>query len=455
MGIHKLNKYITDERKMKFQILVDGKYIYTSNLIYFDISYKLVNLYQKYFTINKNQLISFDGLYNYIKNELILMFKKLSVGADIVVFADYRYMKDFNAMTDAINLPIESTERLNAIPMIKRKYVPDLLHGTMKGIRCLYELKSLYNICNHENENSEDSLILPKYINLYYLLSKYGDENRYIREAINIGIYRYHVLRGLKQSSRKTHCSKSYSMFHYEDRVIGNVNRSLYNSIISNRSKLKKWNEHIPFSVITYCLPQLIQDINNPNVSFYGCLIESDFALSSYVHTYSKNSFPSIYSCDTDMICLLCDIPCAIKIDYYYFNEGIRYRESYIVNPVSFWFDVFGVDMDPIIIKTLCVLMGTDYNPYSSKSPIHIKRFEQILEYTDVCTFKDLTIDDVTNYINSKLSEYPDNEYCIQTILALGLYIEHNETPILPLKPKKVNGLRFLEYIHACNIEEV
>jgi hypothetical protein len=442
--------------------------------------------------MNKLKHVSFDGLYNYVKTELAVMFRKLSTESEIHVFADYRYAKDFGIYSD-INMNIPHDERLNAIPMIKRKYICELYKAVMaadggnsecdphdiltKSVRCMYELKSLYGMCG---ASPGEQPVLRKYVNLHYLSNMIdrGCETSFgttsslsqlshplteqqrnnmkniIRELIHIGVYRYFVLRGLKLTSRKTHCARTYALFHNDDKVVGNITRSVYNSILAGRPKLQKLNEYIPFSVITYCLPKLIADIDNPKVSYYGCVIESDFALSNYIHTYSKNSFPSIYSCDTDMICLLCDVPSAIKIDYYYFNGGNRVRESYIINPVTFWFDIFGFVMNPVLIRTLCVLLGTDYNPYNSASPIHIKNFDKLLKRMNLQSFQELTVDNVDEYLSSIMKDNPDNKYCSQTALALSLYNHNHENRIMPIKPVNINTSRFLEYIRSCIIEE-
>lgn len=461
MGIHKLSKYVTEERKIKFQMLIDGDYVYTSNIIYFDLSYKLVNLYQKYFTVNKQNEVSSDGLITFIKDELSLLFLKLSTDSDVIVFADYRYMKDINISYITANINIIRSERMNALPMIKRKHLKTLLEtGEIKSVRCLYELKSLYNICDDGEQT------LSKYVNLYHVLDQVDDDtfeystnkqiikNR-VQEAINVGVYRYFTLKGLKINIRKNRLVRSFAPYHHDDRVLGNITKTLYNGIVSGRPKLDKYKQFIPYSIITYNLPKIISEINNPKVSYYGCLVESDFALSHHVHTYSLNSFPTIYSCDTDMFCLLCDVPCAIKMDYYYFIDGVRYRELYIINPVTFWFDIFGCTLSPIIIRTLCVLLGSDYNPYHSKSPIHIKSFDAILYKLKLTSFQELTVEKLDEYISQIFTAHPNNLYCQQTRMALSLYNQNHETMIMPLKQKLINSNLFLEHIRATIIEEI
>ena len=162
-----------------------------------------------------------------------------------------------------------------------------------------------------------------------------------------------------------------------------------------------------------------------------ACEVESDFAMSKHIHTYSKNILPTIYSNDSDMLALMCDVDCIVKLTFRKI-EGVNYGTGYIsadgkvtyfINPVKFWEKIFGCILEPKLIKTLCVLKGTDYNPYSKDSVIHIDRFEDIFKLHGVTKFSELDGDLVLAKICLTMEANPNSIECYQTAIALNMYL--------------------------------
>lgn len=184
---------------------------------------------------------------------------------------------------------------------------------------------------------------------------------------------------------------------------------------------------------ILYMIGPILEEILknnkfNAEINVYGCEMEADFALLKHVSVYNRRSFPVIDSPDTDMLCNLCDVPCLIHMKRIYPSKGdskgpVKTKEYYI-NPVNFWKHVFrGKVLNKNIIKILCVLLGTDYNPYEKISPIHIKSFDEILEKMGLKSFDEIDEDALRLYVYNVMKEHPTDKYVIATALALNMYL--------------------------------
>ena len=195
-----------------------------------------------------------------------------------------------------------------------------------------------------------------------------------------------------------------------------------------------------------------MKQIKTKGVYYLGCEVESDFAIVKHVKSYSKHSFPTIYTNDSDLLVLLNDVDCIVKL-----NVGTC-KKTYLLNPVKFWEELFGCKMNPRIIKIMCVLLGTDYNPYSSESPIHVKNFKEILQWLNVENYSDIDEDLLLVKIYMIMKSNPESKYCQQTARALNLYlndIEYNLHYINEDEALKVNVNGFLRlYRSNCLYDE-
>ena len=97
--------------------------------------------------------------------------------------------------------------------------------------------------------------------------------------------------------------------------------------------------------------------------------------------------------------------------------------KEYYVNPVNFWKYVFKCKISSRIIKILCVLLGTDYNPYDKTSPIHMKCFTDILPRLNIKSFSDIDEDALLVHIYNIMSQNPTNKHVIATATALNIYL--------------------------------
>ena len=94
--------------------------------------------------------------------------------------------------------------------------------------------------------------------------------------------------------------------------------------------------------------------------------------------------------------------------------------------------------------------MGTDYNPYNSKSPIHIKWFEDILKILNIEKFEEIDEDVLLTNIYIIMKNNENNIYCKQTAIALNIYLNELENGINFItkntNKNKINMPRFLKY---------
>lgn len=541
MGIHNLIKYIKTNKQIALLQCESGNNIYISNIVYFDTTYKLIEIYNKFMSLNMNSGVNYEEkaqeLLKFVENELSSMFSKLSsFNRLIYAFVDYKFMNNLNERTvlfkDFLNLRIENNEKINSIPMIKRKYLKlldnlknddsddEAVMYLFKKVRCMFELKSIYAVSNRldvekyisiphltkkerENLNEIENLNSPNIENLSSpnvetnnedvndgsnddnneneINVEINDENvnvnsnelsdndkicaklRVLTLLLNEGKFRYFILRGAKYFVKKHRGNGMYSFFNKEElKPMYRDNKGKFNAdkLILNLAKrgddekINEYVNYIPFTLIIYLFPLIIKNMNLSNVKFLGCEIESDFAISKHVHAYSKHAFPTIYSSDTDMLVNMCDVDCVVKLTMksgnVLRNEGKIKSSTYFINPVMFWNEIFGCELKPKIIKTLCVLMGTDYNPYHPDSPIHIKSFDEVLNWLEIKDFSEIDEDLLFTKIFVVMKSNSDNFYCKQTAFALNIYLNDLETEIHYITEdddkNKLNMERFLKY---------
>ena len=440
MGIHNLLKYIklhTDGNKLPQ--ICRGNSIYVSSIVYFDFTSKLIELYNKFirFIPEGNIYILIDK----ISGEIMKMFNKiLNFNKMIYVFIDYRKMTDiderlilFRDFLITIN-EVNEREYINATPVIKKKYISNNsnVYKMMSKVRCLFEIKSFSNIGKVDKNN---------YVNLFEFMEEICEHNsdddelfEKIERVINHGWYRYLLLRGAKRNT------------------IDERNRKLFH----NKNKEKNVND-IPFTAVMYAIPLIINKIYKKKiftetVSFFGCNVESDFALSRHVHIYHKFSYPTIYSNDTDMVSLLCDVDCSIK----FMIKDISGEEtlSLSVNPKMFWKRIFGCNLKPSIIKIICVLLGTDYNPYHPKSPIHLKKIDDILYMLNINKFKEIDEDELLLKIYTIMKDNENDIHVKQTAIALNVYLNDVENSLYILTGNEsINMKDFLDRFNSYKNE--
>ena len=94
--------------------------------------------------------------------------------------------------------------------------------------------------------------------------------------------------------------------------------------------------------------------------------------------------------------------------------------------------------------------MGTDYNPYHPKSPIHIRQFHDILKILNVDKFENIDEDVLLAKIYVIMKNNENDIHCKQTAIALNMYLNELEGEMhFITKNTNVNKIdmpRFLKY---------
>jgi hypothetical protein len=278
-----------------------------------------------------------------------------------------------------------------------------------ENVICLYELKSRDSVLRQVD--------IKDYVSLSYLLKK-GDlqssnlhatnksflqpsaDRSSLEALISHGWYRYVFKKGLKQ--RK------------------------YNNTTHTTCPIS------PGRALCY-IPALLNQLNLPRTNIYKCTIESDFAIRNHIQIYHKTSFPRIITNDTDLVMLLCDVDCEIELTVGTTCDGKTYFEKRKINPIAFWKRIFRCNLNPDVIKILCVLLGTDYNQYTADSPIHIQHFKDILRILNIKTYDELTSDLLKMHILHIAQTNSDNLNVRETVAALNLYLNNIEGDLQPI----------------------
>ena len=454
MGIHKLLSYIGTTCDIKFPQMELGDSVYVSNVIYFDLMFKIVELYNEFFEKNRcsdDALTLSNELFEYIANDLRTTFMKLiAYNRAVFVFIDYRFPKAFGCKTilykDFLNTQISEREKLNAIPMIKRKYV-DMIEDdsissdclafkrVIDGVRCAFEVN-----CDFAKASGRN---ITNYVSLLCLLKRCTTEGAAskLKLLILTGRVRYYIIRGGKLNTRITRRRTNMGFFSDTMFVKDNINKTLFNMYNSddNLETLDKWNSYVPLSLVIYAFPLIINMINVRNVYYLGCGLESDFALAKHVRSYSKAAFPTIYTNDTDLLVLLADVPCMLKM--------MVKHKTFLVNPVEFWNKIFGCKVSAKVIAYMCILMGTDYNPRLQDSPIHVNEFADVLKLMNVDRYSDIDDDALKLKVYEMLKLYKEHPASSQTALAINIYAENHESSFVYLTNIDVNSINVKLYL--------
>jgi 5'-3' exonuclease len=430
MGIKHLIDYISSDQQAFFHHYISGKFIYVSKIIYFDMTYKLIEIFNKCtesFNFTDDIIGNYFKIISIMADNLISTIKHLKYfDQTIYIFVDKRYISDLpetnvlfsEFITKNYNFSDEY-ERHLATPIIKRKYLSNLTLDKIDKIRNTYEVISVYKTVKNKIAN---------YISIPYLLSKDPD-NEILKKFITHGWIRYLLLRNSKKNTIQRRAFQRYSFIN--KRYNGeNINRMLLSASDNQKEMVKN---HIPFISILYGLKYLCKEVlEQENVKFFGCEFESDFAIVNHINKYSRNIFPTIYTSDTDLVALLCDVNCTIRLT--------KNKKSISINPQRLFENIFKKTFTSRHIKTMCVLLGTDYNPYNEQSPIHISSFDEVL---------DLTEEELSLRVFNIMDKNKNNIYCQQTAIALNIYLNNIEHSVKEINmDEEVDVEKFIRIVN-------
>ena len=377
MGIIKLtkyfNEYINSLPKSHENINSEICYIdYTSNLVI-----TTSNIMKKYKSINISSKINIicNEIINTCINNLCEQIKNNKYFTKYIIVFDYRYLSKFNLnfklseqlLNDCIHNLEFNKDYVDSIPMIpKSQSITNTPISTLKeNVRNLYELRIKGEITNYQN--------------LYYLLSNETDEThiQILQTLINFGLTRYIVLRGAKNITRRDrniknmcktiHNQKSFLISSKLQNVLDNINIRLFEATDEKtfQNILYNFKNTVNYTLIINLIPILVsrfkeiikKEPKSEIVEFIGCENESDFVIRKHILLYNKLNCPTIYTNDSDLFMLLCDINCYIRVKTS--NLNIR------IKPNLFWQWLTGQDniyLNDII--AFCCILGNDYNHF-------------------------------------------------------------------------------------------
>lgn len=294
----------------------------------------------------------------------------------IIVF-DYKCVSNFSShfyLNDELlseyihTLPFQK-DYTDLIPMIPKTLD---IHTTpvdvlKESVRNLYELRIHRMISDYQNlyvlKMDESS---PDYIQL-------------VDSLISTGYNRYFVLRGAKNATRRERNIKNMCKAIHSNRTLDNslhtkldnVNVRLYetlNDTAAFTSTLHNFQHSISYQLIINLIPLIVQRIKaelqskaiETNVEFIGCENESDFVIRKHIKLYNQLNCPTVYSNDSDLFMLLCDVDCYIRLKQNNLNVRLK--------PNLFWRWLTGSSyVNFRNISTFCCLLGNDYTQFKFK----------------------------------------------------------------------------------------
>lgn len=397
MGIIKLtkffNEYIDSLPKTHNQIISEICYIdYTANLVI--TTTNISKRYSKYPSLNLNEQTQSESLL-YISiihnicnqiidtcvNNIIEQVENNKYFKKYIIVFDYKFISKFNPkfqfndnlLNDYISQLKFNKDHIDSIPMIPKNLDITTTPITIlkESVRNLYELRLKGLITDYQN--------------LYLLLENTSEdkvnEQTIIQSLINFGLYRYIVLRGAKNNTRrdrniKTMCKTIHSHKSFvESKELGNaldnINVRLYSSLYQSQSPknfnsiLNNFKNTVNYTLIVNLIPILVSkiksEINNreikTQIDFIGCENESDFVIRKHILLYNSLNCPTIYTTDSDLFMLLSDVNCYIRIKSSTLNIRIK--------PNLFWQWLTGLKniyLNDII--AFCCILGNDYNHF-------------------------------------------------------------------------------------------
>lgn len=482
MGIHNIIRLINSSNTLKFPQIERGEFIYKPTIAYLDFTYKLIDAYNAFKpNAPDSNANAWPALFKHVVSYLYRILTRINDCNEIHVFVDYKFPqkyvgRQFNNIRffDYMVKPndFSKKELVNAIPLIKRKYVMALVTcpnaDLSNHIRCMHELRSLYTVNNSTIE---------KYVSIAWVLEQLanGDDGWHnvctacctndvqidpsniptiietLNSLVSYGWFRYILLRGGKIQNRDYRHTAKLPFVHAMAEKYGTNNMSkLIDVYNGDKTKIAELiYSQIPFVTLIYAFPLIAQELKKcvPNVHFYGCEVEAELAITNHIKTYSLSAFPIIYSCDTDLLALLCDVECVLRLEL----KGSKHSVNYYINPPMFWRQVFGTYVNSSIVRLLCVLKGTDYNKGVETDPLTFESFDAILSTLGVTNFSELTEDGLLFYIANMLKRNEGNSHCKHCAFAVNMYanprVEHELHEICSTK-----GIDVEKFLRASNV---
>lgn len=404
MGINNINPYIINynNKYMEQPIIEDNGRIYTYRSLIIDLSNKVLNKFRH----RKWHNDEYKEMINYIKSDIKCLLDNIYGNYDeILLFLD---IKEFNVSIHDVTfsehiLRLFTKTKYNTKKFKVRSmlFLPNDIVPSMQNIveygRCKFEIKSIYG----------------NYIKDYSNVNWLTDDIELQQFA-----YIYGILRSL--------------LYHGKHSFMIKDDWQLTMSKTKNHEDFEK-NFGLIRPVVIYLLYHNILQFTETykNVKIILSNFEADFSIFHYINIY-PNTRRIVNSNDSDFL-LIND------------SNILLYYNNHLINTKKFWYSVFGEYLDTKVIKIIAVLLGTSHNPYSDKSPIHIKSVNVLLKLFSVEKYSDITVKMLLEYIDIKCKNYQESIYCFETLIALNVYIHDYEDRINEYNPKKFKVLTDVE----------
>lgn len=370
MGINKFYKILN---KYYHEVLSTNILKFKSDICYIDCTSRIYNLFYKYYKydnliqrINEGTDIYsvIDDIIEKLSNGLITQILENQYYKKYVLIFDYKFTSPLNGKFkfsdeivkyfekyDLIN-KYDETEQMSEIPMIPKnvnilntpldqlkllvrnsseirwsywnpnKNITDYvsINWLIDNIKKEFKLKFKSNI-DSETQKTLENPVKKKYIQS--LIITYSDNNvqykndlivkyKKLLELKQFGFYRYLLERGIKRFATKKQ-NKSHDILN-----------SLWYDTNNNEEFSSKFIEHyfeIQPQLIVNLVPHIVHKISDKingsdkEVEFLGCEQESDFVIRKHIKiNCPNNQFPTILTSDTDLLLLLSDVDCIIKM---------------------------------------------------------------------------------------------------------------------------------------------
>ena len=501
MGIIKLTKffdeYIKSLPKTHQQIVSEICYIdYTANLVI-----TTANISKKYLKYPYSSVPPIHDVCNHILdtcvNNIIEQVENNKYFKKYIIVFDYKYISKFNSrfqfddnlLNDYILQLQFEKDHIDAIPMIPKNLdfhttpitilkesVRNMYELRLKG--CISEYQNLYILLQQvENESKLDTDAD---------LSKYENEKTILQSIINFGLYRYIVLRGAKNNTRRDrgikrmcktiHSHKSILESKELGNILDNINVRLYSSLYSShqnfKNTLNNFKNTINYTLIVNLIPILVSKIKseikarkiNTQIDFIGCENESDFVIRKHILLYNSLNCPTIYTTDSDLFMLLADVNCYIRIK----SSSLNIR----IKPNLFWQWLTGLKniyLNDII--AFCCVLGNDYNHFKftkykvdtlndirelfkNNKNLYANVYNHAIKlykkYKSRYLTKEIDLSDLEREFKPEIQEQPETE-------AKDLISHKQQRPIIRMQPSINELLHFiisLDMYKQCDLIE-
>lgn len=377
MGIKHLRSVIHAYYNAKLQ---KSNRIIRSTVCYIDCTSKIV-----YNANNMNKNINnkspIELIENIVNKSVEAIAKQINRGFHynkfILVF-DLKSISDINPKFELsqeiidqyVKLLDTNKESMASIPMLPK--IMDIYNTDVDSLKL--SVRNLYEVrWNYWSPNKQ----ITNYTSIRRLLKT--ETNPDVIDKLNTlyksGIERYILFRGAKYLTKHARLR--------EKNMSTDIVEKLFKTDAHKFDKeFRKYLLNAPYNLIISLTRRIVDGIINStpdkDVSFLGCEHEADFVIRNHIKHYHSNACPTIYTCDSDIVMLMCDVNCVVKIPY---EDVDRRKFNISIYPIEFWKWILRTNkIDFKNIVTICCLLGTDYNTELCEN-VSIEHIDDMAKY--------------------------------------------------------------------------